>query len=69
MYDFKLYWHLLFLVSTVNGCASIPAFAFLVVIPISIISSAVAITAGIKTYKWIIKKKRKKSWQNSTAKN
>ena len=45
--------HLLMLVSTVNGCVSITAFASLVVIPIGITSSAiglkiVVITAGMK---------------------
>ena len=45
--------HLVMLVSTVNGCVSITAFASLVVIPIGITSSAiglkiVVITAGMK---------------------
>ena len=57
--------HLLILVSTVTGCVSISAFASLVAIPVGITSSAVgikicAITAGIKKYKSIIKKKKKK---------
>ena len=57
--------HLLILVSTVTGCVSISAFASLVGIPIGITSSAIglkicAITAGIKKYKSIIKKKKKK---------
>ena len=62
--------HLLNLVSTVTGCVSISAFASIVdipieiPIPIGIMSSAVglkicAITAGIKKYKSIIKKKKK----------
>ena len=57
--------YLLILVSTVNGCVSISAFASLVAIPVGITSSAVgikicAITSGIKKYKSIIKTKRKK---------
>ena len=56
--------HLLILVSTVTGCISISAFASLVSVPVGIISSVVginicAITAGIKKYKSIIKKKKK----------
>ena len=56
---------LLILVSTATGCVSISAFALLFGIPIGITSSAVglkicAITAGIKKYKSIIKKKKKK---------
>ena len=55
----------LFLVSTVTGSVSIPAFASLVCVLVGIISSAVglkicAIIAGIKKYKSIIKKKKKK---------
>ena len=57
--------HLLILVSTVTGCVSISAFASLDVIPVGITSFPVgiqicAITAGIKKYKSIIKKKKKK---------
>ena len=57
--------HLLILVSTGTGCVSISAFASLVCVPVGITSSAVgikicAITAGIKKYKSIIKKKKKK---------
>ena len=57
--------HLLILVSTVTGCVSISAFTSLVVAPVGITSSAVgmkmyAITAGIKKYKSIIKKKKQK---------
>ena len=57
--------HLLILVSTVTGCVSISAFASLVCVPVSITSSVVglnicAIIAGIKKYKSIIKKKKKK---------
>ena len=56
--------HLLILISAVTGCVSISAFASLVDIPIGFKSSAVGlkiyvITAGIKIYKSIIKKKRK----------
>ena len=57
--------HFLILASTVNGCFSISAFASLLGIPKGIMSSAIglkvcAITAGIKKYKSIIKKKKKK---------
>ena len=51
--------------STITGCVSISVFASLVGIPTGITSSAIglkicAITAGIKKYKSIIKKKKKK---------
>ena len=57
--------HFLILGSTITGCVSISVFAFLVGIPIGIASSAIglkicAITAAIKKYKSIIKKKKKK---------
>ena len=57
--------YLLILTSAVTGCVSISAFSSLVGLPIGTASSAVAlkicaITAGIKKYKSIIKKKRKK---------
>ena len=57
--------HLLILTSAVTGCVSISVFSSLVGLPIGTASSAVAlkicaITAGIKKYKSIIKKKRKK---------
>ena len=57
--------HFLILASTIKGCISIYAFASLIGIPIGIMSSAIglkicAITAGIKKYKSIIKKKKKK---------
>ena len=57
--------HLLILASTVAGCIPISAFASFVYVPIGITSSTVglkicAITAGIKKYKWIIKRKCKK---------
>ena len=56
--------HLLILDSTVNGCISVSAFASLVAIPVAITISAEGlktsvITAGMKEYKSIIKKKRK----------
>ena len=56
--------HFLILASANSGCVAISAFASLVDIPIVIMSSAIglkicAITAGIKTYKSIIKKKKK----------
>ena len=54
--------HFLILSSTITGCVSISTFASLIGIPIGITSSAIglkifAITAGIKKYKLIIKKK------------
>ena len=57
--------HFHILASTITGCVSISAFASLIGIPIGITSSAIglkicAITAGIKKYKSIIKKKKKK---------
>ena len=57
--------HFLILASTITGCISIPAFASLIGIPIGITRSAVRlkiceITAGIKKYQSIIKKKKKK---------
>ena len=57
--------HLLILASTVTGCVSISAFASLVCVPVGVMSYVVgmkicAITAGIKKYKSIIKKKKKK---------
>ena len=57
--------NLITLISTATGCVSISAFASLVGIPIGITSSAIGlkiwvITAGIKRYKSIIKKKKKK---------
>ena len=58
--------NLLILLSTVTGCVSISAFASLVFAPVSIISSAIGlkictITAGIKNYNSIIKKKEGKA--------
>ena len=57
--------HFLILASAVTGCISISAFAFMIGILIGITSSATglkifAITAGIKKYKSIDKKKKKK---------
>ena len=57
--------HFLILGSTIAGCISISAFASLVHIAIGLTSSAIglnicAITAAIKKYKSIIKKKKKK---------
>ena len=58
--------HLLILPSMVSGCISISAFAFLVIIPVGIICSAVrtnicAATAIIQKFKSIVKKKKKLS--------
>ena len=57
--------HSLILISTSTGCPSISAFASLVSIPIGITSSAIGlkifiITTGIKKYKSINKKNKKK---------
>ena len=56
---------MLILASTITGCVSVSAFASSVDIPVAITSFAVginicAITAGIKKYKSMIKKKKKK---------
>ena len=64
MYNSKLYWTLS-LSSTITRCISVSAFASLVGIPIGITSSAIglknyAITAAIKKYKSMIKKKKNK---------
>ena len=58
--------HLLILTSTETGCNVTSAFASLVDVPLGITSSVVglkicAITAGIKTYKSIMKEK---SWSD-----
>ena len=60
--------HLLISVSTVTGCVSISVFASLVCVPVGNTSSAVgikmcAITAEIKKYKSIIKKKKEEAWK------
>ena len=57
--------HFLILFSKITGCIQISAFATLLGIPIGITSSSIglkicAITAGIKKYNSIIKKKKKK---------
>ena len=57
--------HLLILASTVTGCVSVSSFPLLVCVPVGITSSAVgikicAITAGIKMFKSILKKTKKK---------
>ena len=57
--------HILILASTITRYLSISAFTSIVGIPLEITSSAIgskicAITAGIKKYKSIIKKKKKK---------
>ena len=57
--------HSLIVISTITGCVSISAFASLVGIPVGITRSAIglkicAITAGIKKYNSINKKKKKK---------
>ena len=57
--------NLLIVISTITGCVSISAFASLGGIQIGITSSSIglkifATTAGIKKYKSIIKKKKKK---------
>ena len=58
--------HFLILASTMTGCISISTFASLIGIPTGITSSEIglkiyAVTAGIKKYKSIIKKKKKKA--------
>ena len=59
--------HSLILISTVTGCVSIFDFASLLGIPMGITSTAVelkicVVTAGIKKYESIIKKKEKGAW-------
>ena len=56
--------HFLILASTLSGCISISAFASLIGIVVGITSSAIrleicALTAGIKNYKSIIKKRKR----------
>ena len=56
----------LILASTITGCVSISAFASLIGMPIGIMSSAIGLkicvtTAGIKKYKSINKKRKKKA--------
>ena len=57
--------HLLIVILTITICSSVYAFPSLIGIPVGITSSAIrlkicAITAGIKKYKSIIKKKKQK---------
>ena len=59
--------NVLILASTVTDCVLVSAFASLVGIPIDIASSSVrlkmyVITARVKKYESIVKKKRKKTW-------
>ena len=63
MYSLELYW-IITVISAITGCVSISAFASLVGTPAGITSSTIelkisAITAGIKMYESIIKKKKK----------
>ena len=60
--------HFLVLASAITGCISISAFTSFTGIPIGITSSAIelkicVITEGIKKYKSIIKKKKKKHYK------
>ena len=57
-------YHLIVLVSTVTGCVAIPAFASLFDIPVGNVNATIGlnicvITAGIKNYKSIIKKRKR----------
>ena len=57
--------HFLIFISPINCCVSVCAFTSLVAVPVGVTSSAVGlkvcvITAGIKKYKSIIKKKKQK---------
>ena len=66
--SFNYAGNLLTLTSAVSGCVSISAFASLLGIPLGITSSAVwlkicAMTARIKKYKSIIKKKNNKHYK------
>ena len=59
--------HFLILASTITGCVAISAFASLIATPIGITSSAIGlkicgITARIKKYNSIIKKREKETW-------
>ena len=68
MYKSKLYWAFTYLASIITECVSISAFAFLVDIPVGIVSSAVgtkicSVNTIIEKYKSIIKKGGK-TWQN-----
>ena len=62
--NLNYFQHFLVFTPAVSGCVSISAFTSLLGIPIGITCSAVglkiyAVTAGIKNYKSIIKKKKK----------
>ena len=64
--------HSFIIISTITGCVSISAFAFLVRISIGIASSAIwvkicVITTGIRKYKLINKKKKEEARWNSTV--
>ena len=66
MYHLNFVEHLGVLASTITSCVSIPAFASIFSVPVGIPSSVVGIkifviTAVIKKYKSIIKKKHDKS--------
>ena len=61
--------HLFILASAVTGCVSISGFASLMCIATAISSCRVAITAGIKGYKPIIKKKKKKHDKSIASEN
>ena len=59
------YLLIVIVIYTITGCVSISVFPSLMGIPIGIASFTIelkicGITAGIKKYKWIIKKKKKK---------
>ena len=61
---FNYFEHFLVFIYAVSDCVSISAFASIVGVPVGIASSSVGlrictITAGIKNYKSIIKKKKK----------
>ena len=63
--------HLLIFISSITGYVSISVFASLVGISIRIASSAIGVnicvvTAGIKKYK-SINKKREEAWENNIA--
>ena len=65
MQNYKFIEHFLILASAIASCISIAAFSSLIGIPVGITISAIGLkifakTAGIKTYKSITKKKKKK---------
>ena len=64
--------HFLAFVSAASGCVSISTFPSLVVVSEGIANPALglkicAVTAGIKRYKSVIKKNRKKAWEKSAV--